>query len=1228
MPGNEEALENTTAAPTDNINEHANTAETNSTPTVVVDDANIAELLHSKSFKERILAYQEIARFPQHISVLQNETMIPALEVALGALLAHDGPLKNADVSKLYLMAAQSKTSIRTKIDGLMDKVYASDREEFIESLLALLTNKNAKVVERVIAKITNFMTQGNGGEVPPVEHTIGKAAFTMVCKKLEVLMGSSDPSIKRATADLVVAVYRLIYDGVFKYIENVNPLALKDLKAEFEKYPAAKREVKLDTLSFDDPSWKERLNSMNALKNSAINPGSTEIIGILSRRLKDANLMVVSATVECVISGGVTNSEVIKGMLLRFKDKKAALSVLIKKAVSALSIDSGLLIDLLGNKNPEVKIGVLDCLIGYDGVERTKEIALLLDDGNAEVRSKAALILAKNDSKGLSSEQKSKVQRLARGVCADRIGPARPEGPVGDVGDAPVEGSKSACASPVLDSMVGPMAAPKISDECANGAHEGAACVPKGGAFSTAFVGVASVDEFMEAYPLFQEKAWGKKLEYLQESMPRIEKESIHVLADFMLSYKESNFNILRELIGILIRHRDVAEATAVLCSFLGSKAAEPKLREDVLALYRLLDRSQVVESILGNLTANSMGKRFIANLEILGQLIEEKDSRIDRYLERMRPMGIAEKAALESFKKGYSVLGLSGKCVDKNVCGGVNKCENVDMDRHTDERMDRHTDKANIKVSAEHPTETPSNCTDGMAKTARSIDVAMKCIKRPAKSAEDLGTVFTEEFLALMEKNPYEAVRLLEGTDQIAISGVLIKLYASFGLPSPYFNSLILYFISSKYILQEDEASALVRHLLGNAMGDELELVDRIYPATKLYGILRAHAATAPLEQPALCAIEKLVVKYTKTKVSLEPSRLAEAVGTSSDFLSLTTAIIELEKSQTEPKTGNGSDLSDYEDSFVIEDASVDDASQSASFLKAPSVLSAVEAAAIATACDDQAVEAADGCTARGNKPSGMADTSLIERSIENISISETPKKKRRDFNEIQDILNKLIHTDSAVSKEAFKRLNLLISTSINSLLFSSNSIIGSVIIQLFDKFSDAEFRALILHTLLKLSQNIRFCLSLRYETLRSINSDLVRIVADDVAAADILINLCLNCGIEILRVYLDLLTGNNEIVLKLIWRHSKKIDYAVSDDAALVLRIMDGFYQNKRQMLSKADNVVIKVCLLHLKDCCLFYSDGAKRLGVGEYTSRIIDLLLNGEQLDLDEVRAIFN
>lgn len=1185
---------------------------------IEINKENIDSMITSRNCKHRIAAYAAISDYPEYIKIVQNETQVVAMEAALEALLTYQGALSLADVSKCFLMLAQPKASIRSKLAALLDIFIARQPEETAQEILGLLSNKNPRLVERAVILLSESTER------------LSRPAHLSVCRQLPLLLGAADPGVKRAAVNLAVSIYKAMHDEIFPFIADVKPILLNEIRELCRQFPVPKKPVRIGDLPFADPLWKERLAALNILKASLMDPKSPELIGILARALADPNLQVVTAAVECAQAGAFTSPEIVRRMADRLRDKRPALSRLIKETIAGIrAISPGtvdVLIDALDQKNPDIKMGVLETLTDEPGdrtVDRAADIAALLDDPNSHVRTAAARLLSQCDQQSLTADCRAKLSRL------------QPQ------------------SQPVRVAQPQPV---RVARRQEAGAHDAVAHTPSPARLST---GSASsrLDDFLEKYPIFSEREWDRRLELIRENMNRLRREPIHILIDFMLHSKESNFNILRVMLGLLMEHGSISEAGGQLFPLLYRHALDPKLNKEAVAIFRTTEYGRTVEYLIRTIRENPIGKKFVVLLEILQQVLRGENKAVENMLRQLWVHGVTERMALDRFKKAYVVVGRGGTSAGAGVSAadGPAACEGGA----------RAADAGQDGVEAVAAGSTHTANTAHTAQGMRTVEGTRIFAHPPADSlnsfAVPLESVFSAEYLRAVDTDPYRAILALDQADHIALSSAFIRLYIRFSLPAAYFNSLLLRFVARRYILREEEAGALVGHLLGNSMETELGLVDRIYPVTKLYGVYRGivlgtgGAGCHGDPADAVSEVMKLIKKYKKSVKEI-PDNLEETIRRSEDFLALINncngcergvcvsvdAVAVVAEAPQQTASSESSEILDMTESFIVENnpealadcfadasATAGTAARDDSLLRAPSLL-----------CDEVA-------TARQPEGVHQSSTSLLshkqhshsfshshvvdsalERSLENISISSTPRKKKRDLGQLDLILSMIVEKNPVVSKEAIRRLNAVVESDIGTLLFSSNSIVGSLTIQLFDQFSNPSLKSLILQTLLRLSQNGGFCQSLRFETLRSVNTDLVKLVSQDTVAADILINLCLNCSVDILRVYFDLLDGYNEIVMKLIWRHAKQVNYGCRAAAAAVVRIVDDFYRLRGRILYETPNdLVTKICLIHIKDCCLHYSDGVVGFGVGEQTRRIVGLLLSGNEINLGDIREVF-
>lgn len=1147
---------------------------------IVVDQSNIETLLASKNFRHRILAYHEISKFPEHISLLQNETVIPALEVVLDTFISYSEPIKASFIINLLPMIAHQKTTIRNKIDLIINKVCESDPEAMEDLLLAQLNNKNNKIIERAVTKLSTRISERGATNRELVMKT---------AEKISKLFTSTDLMVKKATIQLTVEIYKHIFKKIEKYLEGVKPIIIKDLDMEFSKYEIPKTAIKINEYNFDDSNWKVRLDAMNVLKESAIDGDNFEIIQILQKRLKDVNIQVVIAAVETVKNGNVFNPEIIRLTIMRYKDKKPALSKLITEAVLGSANNVKILMEQLNNKNPDVKIGVLGCLYEFkiqNGNEilegSIEELERMLDEGNPAVRKAAARVI--DGFKNIKEERKNKLEKIL---------------------DKPVAMFKK--AEQKREETSYPSRGSISSDDVRNSQLYG-------------------VD-------------WRKRLEFITNNKELLLKEPISVLCE-LITQKESNFNIIKVVLQIISEHPGLDSYISDVLPLMFLRLTDLKIRDELITILRKIPFDRFLNEWKNNIAFKS-GKRFVAVVEIITEYLFGKNSCASD----------VELSSCTEILRGIQVCGIKERTAVSELNMRIKKVKEQSSDLHFGEcgtnavvpnqskRALSNTSICNLgdcsfynsaKVSAaiqDIKSATAHNFDLNMFEINESLICKIFCKDISAEMAisdtnSSLGStnskycittkshfiyepdlfskIFNRNFVEAVEKDPNLAMHLISILHLTQFAPLLLSLYIFLSLPSPYFNSLILHFISKKHILGEPEASALVQYLLKHNMFDEVAILNRVFPGTKLYVIYRDMVMNGNMVSNCLKEIRRLIEWYNCDLKQANTADLLMRVNQSADLVSLTTEYFKDNELTQQPGSNN--------DNLVVEDV-VNCFKDETDKLVAPSLL-----------VDSNPVNLPD------NIPKNLVN---IERSLENISISSTPVKKKRNCtaNSINsDWLANISNSDRDISIKSLNALKIAVLNSPDSLILHSNTLIGSLTIQLFDKYSDLEIRSMILKILIKVTQNDSFCKSLRYETLWSLNNDLLRIIDNEVEAVDVMINLSTGCNFDILRVYFDVLCGENENIMKLIWTHSKRVNYEERANILELVRILDKFYEEKREALRGASTVMLRVAVAHLKRCCLAYSDGLKGV-CGERTNRIIETILAGEDKDTEAIRRCF-
>lgn len=539
----------------------------------------------------------------------------------------------------------------------------------------------------------------------------------------------------------------------------------------------------------------------------------------------------------------------------------------------------------------------------------------------------------------------------------------------------------------------------------------------------------------------------------------------------------------------------------------------------------------------------------------------------------------------------------------------------------------------------------EKPGEKEDGRSKRKYSstrMDVLAKGVRKDrVKGVGSREEAFTAEFIRMMESGPFhQVVDLFDTVDKTVVSDFLIEFLVRNDASEASINSTLLSFISSKYILKECECKMLVQYLMEKGMREELEMMDRVYPVTKLFLVYQGIGSKEAHEE-----IVRLVRRYGmfrgNKRLFIEemrrtrPEELGEIIRGCPDLLSF---IDEIEGSVVAAGGEEGEEsLGGLEDGLPV-DAGCPDMGGRTKIAEgdgSPGVEEEIRAPRVVDdsfAIEDMDVEA--------------SFSALSIQSVQGVSTPnlkkfrrefETPVKQRRS-DELEVILDQLIESDAGVSEAAFRRLMKIVDTNIDTLMFSSNSIVSSMSIQLFDMLDNVPFALLILNTFLKISQNKTFCEQLRKETLLNANSDLIKVMkgrggkesgAGDTGtsshevssiAGDILINLCLNCRPSvILEVYLDMVrSGREEILLKLIWRHSKCLRMEEREEVSRVLGVLSRFYDANYATILAEDNVTLKILQLHLKEMVKFYRERIYEFGVSGLMRVFVGCLMDGNDV----------
>lgn len=1148
-------------------------------------ETDTSRKLSSRNWKDRQEAYNMLGRQWSNgqtpssatLQLLQNETNIPAMESAIDALLVVDD-LKVEDVRKIFQNIGNPKTSIKTRMEALI--AHIKDTDAIVEVLCELLESKSPKSIVGALSGICSVLERS-------------KCKLEMIGDKITGVMGHADKNVRDEGVRLCLALYRQNGDALLSYLEGLKTIQLRELREEFKKCRTTAEETKVvpvhlsDELytRMEDENWKVRLDAMVSLRNSIGSVECTnELTTALCRRVNDANNQVFLMTLEILCELKPKNADIIRGLVERLKDKKSCVANKIKDTLSCMEVkvDSSVL-EFLKHKNPQVRYNLLDYSTRNLCSDRDfiRAVAKCVSDSANEVRSKATEVLCR-----VSEKYGSVVADAVDSTVLARI--------------------KVIEASRKTGRTAGKETAPAKTSRVSDGAIKDEVNEIKKNRDGLECFHLPSEKEkneilasFSSRYPFFQERNWNIRLNGFRTNLASLESEPVIDLCMFFYAYKEANFHLNLCFLDLLMsRKEELKKAMNLVMAYSVEHITEIKCKSKINELFTVLkelDRKHAAAFIWNEILKNKSGKKFIALVSLMGVVGDKEDEEV-KYVLGLNCCGIAEREAVNEL--GDKMASVGSEPVAK-------KLEPIEYRKEDNTDIDMPADAKETICKRKHSQAT--------------VDVLLKNVSKQRKKGigrrED---VFTPQFIKIMDEGPlHKVLDLFDTIDKVVVSDFIIDFLIQSEASEASINSILLSFISSRYILRETECRKLVLYLLQNEMDEELEMMDRVYPVTKLF-LVYQRIGTKEANNEILRLVKKYKMFRGDKKMFIDgikkdrEGELEEIVRGCPDFLSF---IDELEGSfmSTSAKDERVEDTpcATHRDTFVAKDSNID--------FYPPHDIETVYVGNDSFNVDEVDVEASFDALSI-NSTLGVTTPNLKKFRKE----FETPVKQKEVIDGLELILDHLIDSNPKVSEIAFKRLMNVMETNMDALLFSSNSILSSMSIQLFDFLHNPSFSLLIFDVFLKASQSRVFCEQLRKETLVSVNFDLIKIMkrqskrtgytctslpnapsAHDASSliGDILINLCLNSRPSvILEAYLEILEkSREEILLKLIWRHSKSLKMDDREEIAKVLDVLAHFYDNNYTSILAEDNITLKILQLHLKEIVRFYREGIHEFGI---------------------------
>ncbi|KAF7683864.1 Phosphoprotein p93 [Astathelohania contejeani] len=1269
---------------------------------------DLKQKIQSKIWKERQEAYIQLIQSINRgtkistdiFCILAHETNIPVLESAFPLLLKQE-QLSFEDTKTVLRNLATPKTSLRVLIHQYISKILDEAGEKNNHPLVFELINLlggNPKMMREALICLGDI-TEKYGLLIPIEEIPFSK------------IFGHADAQVRKEAMNFCIKIYQKKGEMIYKYLKNIKPILLEELKSEALKYDnnhinvnvikpnseeiqndnhkneitenkkaenilitseitnkklstpnplANKPNDKSSSVSFDTYSeaffrsiksekWSDRVEALTKLtplfKAQSSDLCNHDLTKIFIKCCNDPNNQVVITLCEnlALLSPNILNNlpykkELIHALIVKLKDRKQTIISALKNVLEKWNCLEDLC-EFLKDKNPQIKANVVG-LIGKQckkvqlDSEILKNIVELLNDGNSDVRKETADALSIMVSaygsdfmdKYFVCLPKTKLELIKTNKRVDEKKEDKKKESTKREKEGEIKKEENMQKDIELK-LKRPSLQKSEIEQC--------------------------IDYMTNKYLFLLQKDWNKRLEGFNGNLTSLKKESVRKLIIFFTNYKEPihliNARIL-ELLKNKINDKLEEGLAELLADHYLEKITDMKLKNSVIELIeRLTTRdSNIIKIVIGYCNKKKFGKGFVAGLDLLGILTRyDKHKIIEKYAETIHCSGREERDAIKRLKERKDEM-INNNVIPtpENIEGGIK--HNDDNPKDDISNNDFRNDKINpslisdIKesniVRKEILDDNPfidarptSNLSFKRRISHTRPKIIKNVIKKRIKNGMRMDDVFTEEFLAIYNKKgiSQDVLDGFETTDKILISDYILKYCIEHDMNEEYLENIIGYFIAREYVLSEYEIRICLEYFITKRNEDVLSVMEQVYPLSKLFIVYQRILKDKPEYKDFII---NEVFKLVKKNQMFRGNEMYYI-----DMMKEDDGIVELVQEMCKVNPGI---LGVIKDNKVFDGEFMSPCGKKGKFQE-DEIINNNEDMIINNydvITNDEGITNSDGII---NDTASTPPRNNMERFRKEFEsrLSITPRVDRLA---LEKTLIHLIDANLEISEKAFRKLNNIIDSNIQSIIFSSNSIISSILIQLNDLNENRNsLFYFIVNILLKLVKNKQFCDELSFEALKTLNYDLIRMMCrsddiknesgcamKDINLGDVLVNMCLNVPpIMMLRVYLSLVVrlveekaSYKEILLKLTWRHSKGVVKYVKDRSIIedILMVLQHFYENTPVNIFKDDILIFKIIQLHLTEIVKFYGTAIREFKMKGLIRVYIESLLSGDDV----------
>ncbi|KRH93315.1 Microtubule-associated protein, partial [Pseudoloma neurophilia] len=648
-----------------------------------------------------------------------------------------------------------------------------------------------------------------------------------------------------------------------------------------------------------------------------------------------------------------------------------------------------------------------------------------------------------------------------------------------------------------------------------------------------------AITGDFFEKYNFFTERDFKKKLEKMECSENQLLQEPNFL--KFVYSIKEKNKIMNIKYLELISRLQIID--TPLFCHIIVKIFTDPQIFSESSEICKKLDERKTLIFFIKFICQNKKGKLFEKGAEMVLRvqdkvMIEENCLDVNNYVGKEKQTLINLKAELEKRKEAQ----IKKTCPFFDEKQPENIEETLVQEFENSVVLDSAVDEAlpNDTVIADNPPVSEPQVSEKITpveKRQKNKNVIEH--QNRFKDGKDQKKYFTEDMQTLFQDYKIEA-------SDFIIKHIFEEKKCLCGQKDGFYcclKKLIDFYADKRYVLSAYEAETFVKLIKNENLLQDLE---KIYPKSKILILKNKenHFKTHLLQS---FRFREYNMSPLRKKKKPETQKIRSPV-----------PIIQT-------KTANV-------DNFVVAETFNDsfDCLEEPALIQNKPDKNAINVFSVTTTSRNSSDSPFDDKKDDREHTQNIFEISKLGKDLQTNRLDSPQKiiEKRLSTNSINNFLITDLYKKS---DSAFVTLLQRATDDLPSLFYIANSIVNALI----ENFEDIKS----IKILMILSTNSDFLSEVDFDTMKMLHLRIIKDIQDH--GGDFLINLCLNAPVPaLLRVYLAILNDNKEIVLKLIWRNSKR---KYNQHAQEIMSIFDDFFSKNMEL----DDLTFKILQLHISE-----------------------------------------